>query len=154
MGKKREYQTKSRKKILEYLQLKKDQCVTISDIKEFLMQQEEEVNVSTIYRFLDKLIAQGKVMKYQKEDGKKAVFQYIDDMKEKHCHEHLHMQCVKCGKVIHLNCEFMEDFSKHMKEHHHFQIQCPNSILYGICEDCEGKVEERKEEARKKEEKI
>ena len=83
---------------------------------------------------LMKLVAEGKVMKYQQEDGKKAVFQYVE---EHQCQNHLHMQCVKCGRMIHLNCGFMDEISDHMLEHHHFRLQCQNSILYGMCETCE-----------------
>lgn len=131
---KREYKTKSRKLIQEYLKGEKDHAVSISDIEQFLEEQEEHINPSTIYRYLDKLVAEHKVLKYQKEDGKKAVFQYVE---EDSCHEHLHLQCVKCGKMIHLNCGFMEEISDHMAEHHHFRLQCQNSILYGVCEVCE-----------------
>ena len=136
MGRK-EYKTKSRKLILQYLIEEKEHTVSISDILDFLKEQEELVNVSTIYRYLDKLVSEGKVMKYQNEEGKKAVFQYIEE--ENTCHQHLHMQCVKCGRVIHLNCGFMEEIKVHMMEHHKFRLQCHNSILYGICSDCEKK---------------
>lgn len=136
MGRK-EYKTKSRKLILQYLIEEKEHTVSISDILDFLKEQKELVNVSTIYRYLDKLVSEGKVMKYQNEEGKKAVFQYIEE--ENTCHQHLHMQCVKCGRVIHLNCGFMEEIKAHMMEHHRFRLQCHNSILYGICSDCEKK---------------
>lgn len=136
MGRK-EYKTKSRKLILQYLIEEKEHTVSISDVLDFLKEQEELVNVSTIYRYLDKLVSEGKVMKYQNEEGKRAVFQYIEE--ENACHQHLHMQCVKCGRVIHLNCGFMEEIKGHMMEHHRFRLQCHNSILYGICSECEEK---------------
>lgn len=133
----REYKTKSRKLILEYLIEQKEHMVSISDIENYLEKQGEKVNISTIYRYLDKLEAEKKVMKYQDEGGKKAVFQYIEE--DQVCHQHLHMQCVKCGRVIHLDCGFMEEIFGHMQQHHHFRLQCSGSILYGICEECEKK---------------
>jgi len=132
--KKREYQTKGRKMIWQYLLEEKDHAVSISDIEQFLMENQEHVNLSTIYRYLDKLVMEHKVLKYQQEDGRKAVFQYVE---EDRCHQHLHMQCVRCGRMIHLDCGFMDEISDHMMEHHHFRLQCQNSILYGICESCE-----------------
>lgn len=138
--KKQEYKTKNRILILEYLMKEKEHTISIADIYDYLKEQGKEVNISTIYRYLDKLVARGQVMKYQQEDGKKAVFQYVE---EDSCHEHLHMQCVKCGRMIHLNCEFMKEISEHMEQHHHFRLQCQNSILYGICKECEKKMEER-----------
>ncbi|MEE1313448.1 MAG: transcriptional repressor [Lachnospiraceae bacterium] len=135
--KKREYKTKSRTLILQYLIEEKEHTVSITDIAAFLENQGENVNVSTIYRYLDKLVLEGKVMKYQNEEGKKAVFQYVEELDV--CHQHLHMQCVKCGKVIHLNCGFMQEISEHMMEHHQFRLQCHNSILFGTCHQCEKK---------------
>jgi Fur family ferric uptake transcriptional regulator len=132
--KKREYKTKSRKLILQYLIEEKEHSVSTSDIEQYLEAQGEHVNLSTIYRYLDKLVEEGHVLKHQNKDGKKSVFQYVE---EDHCHDHLHMQCVKCGKTIHLNCGFMTEISEHMMAHHHFRLQCHNSILYGVCEICE-----------------
>ncbi len=135
---KREYKTKSRKLIIDYLIQSKDRTASIADIKAYFESCQEQVNVSTIYRNLDKLVSDGTVLKYQNEDGKKAVFQYVDDSHGPHgCHEHLHMQCVKCGRMIHLNCGFMDQIRGHMMEHHHFMLQCENSVLYGMCENCQ-----------------
>ena len=52
------------------------------------------------------------------------------------CEQHLHLKCVKCGKIIHLECHFMEEISHHIEESHGFTLQCKNSILYGICKEC------------------
>ena len=58
-----------------------------------------------------------------------------------HCEEHLHLQCVKCGKIIHLECEFMDEISEHILKDHGFELQCKNSILYGMCSACQEKEE-------------
>lgn len=133
--KKRKYKTKSRKLIIDYLIQSKDRTASIADIKEYFESHEEKVNLSTIYRNLDKMVLDGTVLKYQDGDGKKAVFQYAEHTHA--CHEHLHMQCVRCGKMIHLNCGFMDQIKGHMMEHHHFMLQCENSVLYGMCENCQ-----------------
>lgn len=128
------YKTKNRQQILEFLRIKKDHSVSVSEIKENMEKIGCEVNLSTIYRYMDKLVEEGSVMKYISEKGEKAGFQYIEP--EHDCHCHLHLQCVKCGKIIHLNCCFMEEIQVHIEQHHGFTIQCDNSILYGICQNC------------------
>ena len=55
---------------------------------------------------------------------------------------HLHLKCVKCGKIIHLECHFMEEISHHIEESHGFTLQCKNSILYGVCKECKGSGED------------
>lgn len=128
------YKTKGRKLILDYLEAKKERTVTVSEIQQYMQQQGNPVNVSTIYRSLDALVAQGQVMKYVADKGDKSTYQYIEP--EHDCHKHLHVQCVKCGKVVHLECGFMDTIEEHMQKDHGISLLCENSILYGICENC------------------
>ena len=49
------YATASRRKILEYLKSSNDHTVTAADVDEYLKKHDSEVNITTIYRYLDKL---------------------------------------------------------------------------------------------------
>ena len=49
------YATASRRKILEYLKNSNDHTVTAADVDEYLKKHDSEVNITTIYRYLDKL---------------------------------------------------------------------------------------------------
>lgn len=49
-----------------------------------------------------------------------------------HCEEHLHLQCVKCGKIIHLECEFMDEISEHILKDH--GLNCSAKIQF--CMEC------------------
>ena len=53
------YATTSRKKILEYLMANSDRTVTVADIDQYLKKNDNEVNITTIYRYLDKLAKEG-----------------------------------------------------------------------------------------------
>ena len=63
------YATTSRKKILEYLMANSDRTVTVTDIDQYLKKHDNEVNITTIYRYLDKLAKEGKqkAVDYQRE---------------------------------------------------------------------------------------
>ena len=128
------YSTASRKKILEYLKSNSERTVTAADIGIYLKDNESEVNITTIYRYLDKLEKEGTVMKYVAEKGSQAAYQYVE--LGHRCGEHLHLKCVKCGGIIHLECDFMNEISEHILKDHGFSLQCKNSILYGTCEKC------------------
>lgn len=128
------YATASRKKILEYLKRNSDRAVSVNHIMLYLKECDSEVNITTIYRYLDKLAKDGTVMKYVAEKGGQAVYQYVEFGHR--CEEHLHLKCVKCGKIIHLECEFMDKICEHILLDHGFTLQCRNSILYGVCEAC------------------
>jgi len=131
------YKTKNRQQILEFLKTQKDRSVSVSEIKRCMTETGCKVNLSTIYRYMDKLVEEGSVLKYSIDKGEKASFQYIEP--EHNCHCHLHLQCVKCGKIIHLNCGFMEEIETHIGKYHGFTIQCDNSVLYGVCQECKEK---------------
>ena len=128
------YNTAGRNRILEFLIGNKSRAVNVNEIHEALKDSGNDVNITTIYRVMEKLSSEGQVMKYVARDGMRAVYQYVDT--DHHCTEHLHLQCVVCGAIIHLDCHFMEEFSEHVLLDHGFRIQCANSIIYGVCGNC------------------
>ncbi len=128
------YSTVKGNKILECLKYNSNSDMTVKDIEAVLKSAGLDVNISTIYRNLDKLEHQGLIIKRVDESGNKSTYQYAEP--ENQCHEHLHMKCSGCGKVYHLDCEFMKDFKSHMLEHHGFTLECKSSMLYGMCELC------------------
>lgn len=128
------YTTASRRRILEFLKNNSNGTVTAADIHAYLKAHDNEVNITTIYRYLDKLAKEGTVIRYVAEKGAKAVYQYVE--LGHRCEEHLHLKCVKCGCIIHLECDFMDEISEHIRNEHGFELQCKNSILYGVCQQC------------------
>lgn len=129
------YRTKGRAKILEFLRDNSSRSLSVSDIQKHLELHQQKVNITTIYRYLDKLTHEGTINKYAAENGRQSVYQFVD--REKDCHQHLHMQCVQCGEVLHLDCHFMEEIKGHVQMDHGFQIQCENSMIYGKCKNCQ-----------------
>ena len=128
------YATTNRKKILDFLKENHNRTLTVADIDAYLKACDSEVNISTIYRYLDKLVKEGIVMKYVAEKGSQATYQYLES--GHNCEEHLHLQCVKCGNVVHLECHFMHEILEHVEKKHGFVMQCKNSIVYGTCQEC------------------
>ena len=63
------YATASRRKILEYLKNSNDHTVTAADVDEYLKKHDSEVNITTIYRYLDKLAGEQRIMKYVADKG-------------------------------------------------------------------------------------
>ena len=134
MSERKTYTTRTRTEILNYLKLKRSMTVSVTDIREYLAEAGIEANSTTVYRYLDKLCAEHAVIKYPDLSGEKAVYEYAGE--DHHCLEHLHLKCVRCGRVQHLDCDFMDAFRAHILEHHHFRLQCAGGLLYGLCEAC------------------
>ena len=128
------YRTKCKDGIMEYLEKNKEQSFCAYDIHSYLQNQDMQVNITTIYRNLDKLTDQGILMKYKTSEDESFRYQYVKP--HGNCQEHLHMQCRGCGKVLHLECSFMKELSGHLKAHHRFSLECTGSVLIGLCEKC------------------
>lgn len=128
------YNTKARKCILDFLKNNNDTTVSVSDIIKHLSNNNITVNFTTVYRCLNKLTKEQKVIKITDTNSKKAVYQLANHNKP--CDQHIHTQCVKCGKLIHLECHFMNELKEHLYNSHGFTLKCEGSILYGICNEC------------------
>ena len=73
------YNTKTRQLILDYLINNRQHAVSASNILEHLEAEGASPNPTTVYRYLDKLAGEQRIMKYVADKGEKAVFQYVDE---------------------------------------------------------------------------
>lgn len=128
------YKTRQKEKILDYLVRNKEKHTNVQEISAFLTAEGTPVGTATIYRQLDKLIDSGTVRRYNFDGKTGACYQYIEN--DSDCHEHFHLKCTVCGKLIHLNCERLSGIDRHIFEHHGFQIDPSQTVFYGKCSDC------------------
>ena len=135
MAEKTGYTTSSRTRIRAYLEENANRAVTVHDIARQMERAGTPVNLTTIYRYLDKLTREGTVLKYVAEKGGQTVFQFVEQGHQ--CQQHLHLKCVRCGAISHLDCGFMDEIVHHIQAEHGFRLQCKNSILYGLCSRCQ-----------------
>lgn len=129
----REYKTNNRTRILDFLKDNQNRSVSVKDINNHLRDCNSEVNITTIYRYLDKLECDGKLIKYTSQKGE-STYQY--SLPGNTCSDHLHLKCTQCGCVIHLDCHFMDEIAEHISKEHGFSVQCKSSVIYGLCHKC------------------
>ena len=55
------------------------------------------------------------------------------------CLEHFHLKCIECGKLIHIDCNYMKSLDEHILQHHGFKVDNSRTVLYGICNSCNEK---------------
>lgn len=130
------YNTKSKELIMKYIQANRAKRFRAQDLHHHMTEAGSTVNLTTVYRNLDKLTEQNLLMKVRTTDDDSFVYQYMEP--ESSCSRHLHMQCSSCGKVMHLECGFMSEIQQHLQAHHGFLLECTGSVLTGLCEDCRG----------------
>jgi len=131
------YNTKLKQNILDYLTENENTSVSAKEIYQYLLSLGEQMNLSTVYRNLERLVLDKAVLKYVSDDGKASV--YIWNNEQRSCCEHLHLQCISCGKLIHLDCECSDEFVKLLIKKHDFELKCDNTVLYGECGHCREK---------------
>lgn len=129
----REYTTRQRKLLVDFFKNHCDEQLTVKEIASFT-EINDKISLSALYRNIDKMLLEGIIQKYAKENGREFVYRYID--KEK-CAWHLHLKCTSCGRMIHLDDESSEYVRAMLKSKNSFKIDEHKTILYGLCDLCE-----------------
>lgn len=135
------YHTKCKDLILKYAETHAERRFSAADVFSYLKEQGSQVNLTTVYRNLEKMIENKLLIKFKTAEQESALYQFVKP--HGNCHEHLHMQCSVCGKVMHLECCLMNEIMEHLKMYHGFMLECTGSVLNGICADCKNMEEMR-----------
>jgi Fur family ferric uptake transcriptional regulator len=122
------YRTRQKDIILSFIKAGGDRHMTAGEIAAGLSGQ---VGVTTVYRTLEKLENSGEVRKFIAEEGKSACYQYVPESGQ--CNMHFHLKCLDCGRLIHLDCEFMNELDEHIRCDHGFTVDSSRTVLYGHC---------------------
>lgn len=136
MSEKKEYRTKQKEELLEYLEQVPEKHITVADVCEHFRSHNRNIGTTTVYRQLEKLVDEGLVNKYIIDANSPACFEYIDrknSCKDSSC---FHCKCEKCGKLIHLHCDDLKEVQSHILEHHGFSIDPLRTVFYGVCQEC------------------
>ena len=52
------------------------------------------------------------------------------------CCNHFYLKCQKCGTLIHVDCDCINDLSLHISKNHKFTVLNEHIIINGICNEC------------------
>ncbi len=123
-----EYVTEQKTQLLNFLKENSDCSYSIEEISEKI-----DVGKSTIYRLMPKLLKSGSVKRFSKDTGRKFVYQYINCDK---CTSHLHMKCLSCGQILHMDGSETDIILKNIMNENKFSVDKKQTIIYGECEKC------------------
>ena len=107
-------------------------CLAVEDVYRLLQEEQVQLGKTTVYRAIARLCEEGVLRRYAsgEHDGA-ALYQYTPC-----AHAHLHIRCLKCGKIGHLDCDEVESFTAHLQGEHGFRLDDGQSMLYGVCKEC------------------
>lgn len=125
------YKTEQRNLLLNFLKNSPDVCFTAKQITDAL--KNENISKSAVYRNLSELEKEEKIKRVTKQNSKESFFQFLDT---ENCRNHIHLSCLKCGKIFHLENSTAQKLISNLEDAQGFEIDKEKSTLYGICKDC------------------
>lgn len=128
------YKTKQKESILLYIKSLNGKHVTINQITDHFLNNDMKIGMTTVYRYLDKLVNDGVVRKYIMDGVSGACYQYVGE--EDQLKEHFHFKCDECGGLIHFECDELESIQEHLLKKHGFNLNSFKTMLYGKCDKC------------------
>lgn len=126
------YNTKQKEVILKAIK-KYDHQFTVKDLYEDLNQ---EIGLTTIYRFIDKLFKDGYLNKNVGEDNT-TYYLYLEKCDNEN---HFYLKCNSCGQMEHVDCECIGELTEHIMKNHKFKPSREHIIINGLCDKCSNKV--------------
>lgn len=131
------YKTRQQDLLLSFLKETAGTHFTAEDVKKHFEGSENPLGNATIYRQLEKLVADGRLVKYVIDEKSAACFEYTgESVKDDSQTHHFHIKCEKCGALIHLDCEELDHLVSHLKENHGITLNPLRTVFYGICDKC------------------
>ena len=124
--------SKQREQILDVF-LKAEKHPTVNDIYELVRKKNPKIGLATVYRTMEVIYDAGLARKIGFGDGIKHY-----EHKYKHQHHH-HLVCLKCGKVIEVTSNRLEETQRQLAKKHDFTITRATMRLFGICRQCKRK---------------
>ena len=130
-----EYITEQKTMLLSFLKLNHDDAFTVDQLTGALNASygDRSPGKSTVYRLITKLTEDGIVKKAAKTNSRCFVYQIVG---ESECHNHLHLKCLDCGKLIHLDEEISDELLDKVKKLNDFSVNEDETVILGKCAEC------------------
>lgn len=126
------YQTDGRRELLAFLRQHADRPLSIDEILHAFPAESAPAR-SSVYRQMTRLVEEGTVRRFVKGNSRQFTYQWLDSAA---CHTHLHLKCVDCGQLVHLDTESSAYVQEHLLRPHHFSADDRATMLFGRCEQC------------------
>ena len=125
--------TKGAKKVLQALN-DVHTLASAQDIHSLMRSEDEEApGLTTVYRALESLVAQGLVQAVELGEGEKR-YELIEPGEHHH-----HLICSNCKESVHLDQCLIEDLDSLIKSKHGFNVTSHILEIFGLCKKCSEK---------------
>lgn len=126
--------TPQRKEILQiFIENCDGRHLSAEEVHDLLREKDFDFGLATVYRNVELLTSLGILNKIDFGDGRTR---YELNSADPQLHQHHHLICLKCKKVIEFEEDFLEDVEKIISERSDFQIINHEVKFFGYCKDC------------------
>lgn len=125
--------TPQRQTVLQVFMDHPGEHLSAEDVHTILRAQNSEIGLATVYRSLELLDDLAILQKMEFGDGCSRY--EVSDIGPGE-HQHHHLICTKCGKVIEFQEDLLDDLEKTVAERCDFQIDDHQVKFFGFCNNC------------------
>ena len=129
------YNTEQKKILIDFLEQHHDSSYTVEEIIEGIDNSGVNISLgkSTVYRIMTELVEARRVQRFADKKGRSFLYRIIaDDL----CRSHLHMKCMRCGRIFHLDRATSDALLERVKTINDFVISEEDTLLFGNCSAC------------------
>ncbi|GAB6181871.1 Fur family transcriptional regulator [Desulfotomaculum defluvii] len=127
--------TPQRQIILKVMLENKDKHLSAEDVYNLVKRKAPDVGLATVYRTLELFLEHEIIHSINFGDGRKR-YEYGDNSDG---HHHHHAICLKCGKILEINEDFLEELEKQVTQDYGFIVTDHELKIFGYCNDCKEK---------------
>lgn len=128
--------THQRRNIVEVLLSSNGKHMSSEEIYDVVKKDCPEIGLATVYRTLQVLDKLGYTNKLNLDDGCVRYELTLD----KTVHNHHHLVCRNCGKIIEVEEDLLDQLEDVIKEKYGFEVENHDVKFNGVCGDCILKV--------------
>ena len=131
-----QYATEQKKILMDFLRAHREESFSVEALIEGMRAEQGAGAIpatSTVYRLITKLVEEGEVRRFVKGHSRQFLYQIVD---REHCHSHLHLRCMDCGKLFHLNERISDELLDTIRSSSNFSVNEAETVLMGACSDC------------------
>lgn len=125
--------TPQRRAILDIIVDCEGKHLTAEEIYDEVKKTCPEIGLATVYRTMQLLDEIGVISKLNLDDG---CIRYEINLNKSECHNHHHLICKKCGKIIEVEDDLMDNVEDKIQSAYKFKILDHDVKFYGLCEEC------------------
>lgn len=123
--------------VFDILAENRNQHLSTEEVYELIKNKNPKMGIATIYRTLQLFEEIGLVYKHNFDDGCSRYEILSPNSSE--VHQHHHLLCKKCGKIIEVKEDLMNSLEEIIEKQYNFEILNHVVKFTGICSQCRNK---------------